>query len=62
MGKRPASKERRDRKERRGGIREEDIGKYGKVGRNGGVERKRTRSEGEEKGKRENALNNKRLE
>ena len=31
------SKERRDRKERRGGIREEEIGGNGEVERNGGV-------------------------
>ena len=57
-----ASKERRDRKERRGGIREEEIGGNGEVGRNGRVEKeggvewegrevgKRTRREGGEKG------------
>ena len=56
-----ASKERRDRRERRGGIREEEIEGNGEVGRNGGVGKeggiewkgrevgKRTRREGGEK-------------
>ena len=61
MDGKEASKERRDEKERRGGIREEEIGGNGLVEKNGGVGKeegvkwkgrevgKRTRREGGEK-------------
>ena len=62
MDGKEATKERRDRKERRGGIREEEIGGNGEIGRNEGVGKgrvKKGREEGKqtrrggEKGKRE---------
>ena len=63
MDGKEASKERRDQKEKRGGIREAEIGENREVGRNGGVGKeggvewkvskvgKRTRREGGEKGR-----------